>query len=342
MRSCKYLRNILIIILFALSLFAQEASILKIVNPPNEDINDEDIVSFVVEADNNFVDWIIISNKSNDSNESNETFDIKVNPTHTHYCKSIHLHLGENNISVSGYKNDILVKQEIRMIFLKSKVYKEYRYPPEKYSRNYFHNESGEKLCASCHDMSVNEVKDVAFVDVTKSNCYQCHSLVTAKQHGHAPAVNWLCTSCHSGKVGKFNKAEHNKTKYTVPDPIGPLCYSCHKKNRDKWDKRRFKHEPAESGRCNRCHNSHSSPNPFFTRKSAWELCTGCHKDKIAGMHIVKTFGRAMHPTHDVKDPSRPGKNLSCVSCHNPHASESSSLLQSRSAFSLCTRCHKK
>ncbi len=331
-----FLRSLFLILLFCGVLFSQESDVVKIVNPLPFHVSEEDIVSFVVEANSSDVSLITINT------DRNETFSINTNPSRSHYCKSVKLHLGQNSVEISAYKNTTLVKKEKRRLFLRSNVHKDYRYPPKEYSRNYFHNEMNEKICASCHDMSLNETKGVAFEDVTKSNCYQCHSQVTKKQHSHAPSVNWLCSSCHNGDVGKFNKKENLHTKYSVPDPIGDICFSCHKKNKEKWGNKRFHHEPADSGRCNKCHNSHSEENEFYLRKPVWELCTGCHKDKIEGTHIIKTFGRKRHPTHNVKDPSRPGKDLSCISCHNPHASNSSSLLQSDSAFGLCSRCHKK
>jgi predicted CXXCH cytochrome family protein len=341
-----HVKYLCFVLLFSTFIFAINTQAMEIITPSQKHISEENIVSFVIQANSADVNLLILTT------DKNETFNINVDPSLSHYCQKIKLHLGENNISISGFKNNTLVKQEKREIFLTSKVHKEYRYPPEQYSKNYFHNDVNEKICSTCHDMSVNEIKGVAFKDITNSNCYQCHSALTAKKHSHAPAVNWLCTSCHNGEVGKFNKKDNEKTKYSVPDPIGPVCYSCHKSNKNKFDKKhlkhllaesgRFKHEPADSGRCNKCHNSHSEENEFYLRKPVWELCTGCHKDKIEGVHIIKTFGRKRHPTHNKKDPSRPGKDLSCISCHNPHASNTSSLLQSNSVFGLCGRCHKK
>lgn len=336
MRSCIYIKTITLMTLFSLWLFAGETLPLKVVNPSQTGISEENIVSFVVEADAALIDVIAISN------DRNETFKIQVNPKRSHYCKSVNLQLGENSLKVVGYKNGAVVKEESRNLFLTSKVDKDYRYPPQKYNKSYFHNAKNENICASCHDMSSNEVKGVAFEDITKSNCYECHKNINKERHSHAPSVNWLCTSCHNGKIGIYNKPDENRTKYSVPDPIGELCFSCHKKSKEEWSKKQFHHEPADSGRCNKCHNSHSSGNEFYLRKNAWDLCTGCHKDKIEGAHVVKTFGRAAHPTHGVKDPSRAGKELSCISCHNPHASNAPSLLQSQSVMGICSRCHKK
>lgn len=327
----------LFFLIFSFSwLFAQTQTSLNIVTPQPFYGSEENSASFVIEAKKTLIDSIEIIT------DTNETIKIPIDANRSFYCKSIKLHVGENRVKVVGYKNAVAVKEEARELYLTSKVDKEHRYLPREYVKGYFHNDENEKLCVQCHDMSVNEVKGEAFVDVKKSNCYECHKNINTKKHAHAPSVNWLCTTCHNGEVGALNKADSAKTKYSVPDPIGDVCFSCHKKHKEEWGKNRFNHEPAESGRCNKCHNSHSEDNEMYLRKSSWDLCTTCHKDKIEGAHVVKTFGRAAHPTHGVKDPSRMPKELSCISCHSPHASNTSSLLHSQSVMGICSRCHKK
>lgn len=336
MRSCICIKYILSLLLCSLLLFAQDDVGFRVLSPQTMGISDEGIASFVIEADSKKIDFLLITT------DANKRYSIEVNGERTHYCKSVNLYMGVNSIKVAGYKNDVIIQEQTRELFFRSKVDKHLKYPPAGYSKKYFHNQESEKLCAKCHDMSVNEVSGVAFEDITKSNCYECHKSINQEKHSHAPSVNWLCTSCHNGEVGVLNQEDKDKTKYSVPDPIEEVCFLCHKKHKDEWGKKRFSHEPAESGRCNRCHNSHSSPSEFYLREPSWDLCTGCHKDKIDGVHVVKTFAREAHPTHNVKDPSREGKELSCISCHNPHVSNAPSLLQSETSMGLCSRCHKK
>lgn len=326
---------ILLTTIFSSPLVAKESKVFSIVNPPQNHISEEGIVSVVVDVNNTEIDSLKIVT---DINESSIIIDLN----RSTYCQSIDLTLGESNITVSGYKGETLVKEYVAKVFVVSKVYKDYKYSPEEYKLTHFHNDIKEKVCVKCHDMSINEVEGVAFEDVKDSNCYTCHSLVASKQHAHAPAVNWLCTSCHNADVGAHNLFDKDKSKFIVPDPISSRCFSCHKKMKDKWDKKRFTHEPTDSGRCNKCHNPHSSDQPNHLRMPVWELCTSCHKDKIEGGHVVKTFSKKIHPTHGVKDPSNPGKDLSCISCHNPHVSDSPSLLESASVMGLCMKCHQK
>ncbi|MBI4697644.1 MAG: hypothetical protein HY758_01675 [Nitrospirae bacterium] len=75
------------------------------------------------------------------------------------------------------------------------------------------------------------------------------------------------------------------------------------------------------------------------------KTCVSCHEGKDSGRHIIAgyVFGES-HPTHGKPDPLRPGKELSCTSCHNSHASDSQRLwaLNAENAFVLCQKCHQK
>jgi len=106
-----------------------------------------------------------------------------------------------------------------------------------------------------------------------------------------------------------------------------------------------FKHGPADAGYCTICHNPHASPYASWLKKPWWELCVTCHGRMATGRHVVAGFVSGTgHPTKDRRDPSRPGKKISCASCHEPHSAQSRSLYThgAKSRFELCKVCHEK
>jgi predicted CXXCH cytochrome family protein len=118
-------------------------------------------------------------------------------------------------------------------------------------------------------------------------------------------------------------------------------CKNCHKGVTGG----KFGHEPVETGHCNLCHNPHASSSPSLLREPTWLLCTECHADKASGIHVlVGTGNEPSHPTRGPQDPSQPGKQFSCVSCHNPHSADSKTLLAHNkgSLNELCQMCHQK
>ena len=72
-------------------------------------------------------------------------------------------------------------------------------------------------------------------------------------------------------------------------------------------------------------------------------LCLSCHTEKGSGRRIIAgyVYGNR-HPTHGVLDPLRKGRELTCASCHNPHASDSSKFIRLNAGrgFELCGKCH--
>jgi len=118
------------------------------------------------------------------------------------------------------------------------------------------------------------------------------------------------------------------------------ICKKCHKGITEG----KFGHEPVSTGNCTICHNPHASSAPSLLREPSWLLCTHCHTDKSSGVHVLVGIDRGSHPTKGAHDPSQPGKQFSCVSCHNPHSADNKALF-SRNAGSrseLCQMCHQK
>jgi len=180
----------------------------------------------------------------------------------------------EEYISVSLEIDLDRVKNGKKVAVCKVKIYrraflsKYYKVVPPGYEKRFFHNEEYEKKCDMCHDMSVNEEEGVAFYDISESNCFDCHQSLLYKRFAHAPTVNFVCLPCHNGKTGIKNRKYKGRSKFLYPDPIGDTCFKCHKKNYKKWTARKNMHDPVGAGKCNLCHNPHSSDvNKNFLRK---------------------------------------------------------------------------
>jgi len=330
----------------------------QIIQPAENSIHYEDTASVVIQIDPNKIEKLemithfqifeldpdekVVYKKTN-KKKGKERFHFNVKEGKAFYCKSIDLRYGKNLVQIIAKTKDGKVIKKKVELYLASPILRAYKYPPPKYKETFFHTEENEKICAKCHDMTVNEKKGVAFEDVTKSNCYKCHrKLTTRYEYKHAPARNWLCaTTCHIGKTGKLNKRLEGKSRFIWPEPQGPECYRCHKEKRKEWNNKRFHHDPVVAGMCDKCHNPHSSPNRYFLRKPSWYLCTTCHEDKVIRGHVVFTFLGRPHPTRGFKDPSNPKRDLSCISCHEAHNSDNNFMLL-KPFSQICNMCHKK
>ncbi len=122
---------------------------------------------------------------------------------------------------------------------------------------------------------------------------------------------------------------------------VAEACFRCH----DGILSGAFKHGPADAGYCNLCHDPHASPYPAWLRKESWDLCVTCHAEKASGRHVVAGYSiGTSHPTKDRRDVSRPGKRMSCASCHEPHSAETRDLFafKAKTRFELCNYCHAK
>ena len=289
-----YIRTIIFLCISFVSTYANEDP-LKIISPNDNRLQNELTLNVVIQTYKKNFDAIKITTPKGE-------LEIDLDGNKSTHCKNVSLRLGENRITVRSYKNSVMLDEKIRRVYVTSELYHQYRYPDKKYVKSYFHNEKNEKLCATCHDMSVNEVEGVAFIDVTESNCYQCHKNLTKEKYAHAPAVNYLCTSCH--KI----KSKEEGHKYLMQEHVGESCFECHKENQELWDAAKYRHEPLDSGNCNKCHNPHSSPYNMFLRKPVNKICMGCHKDKH---------------TRAIKDKNSACGNSDrklCIKCHTPHA----------------------
>lgn len=151
---------------------------------------------------------------------------------------------------------------------------------------------------------------------------------------------------------------------------VNELCLGCHEDLAKAMGEK--PHKAVETG-CVTCHDIEKGKDKPFLRTEVNALCLACHHqpapppggkvaDRIViargydvprtALPAVKQLGlnaRGMghpisnHPVSGVADPLKPGKNMTCLSCHVPHGGPSPKLL----AFALkpgegvCQHCHK-
>ncbi|MBI4682165.1 MAG: hypothetical protein HY757_03585 [Nitrospirae bacterium] len=275
---------------------------------------------------------------------------IKLVPDQEVECFSVLLSVGINRINITAIKEDKEVDKIAVNVFRRSDLSSEFIKPPVGYNINYFH-EKDSWQCTGCHilkpgDSDRRSVNIAAFPSeilsagakaaARTSTCYSCHKALTSYPFVHGPAAVWSCLSCHEPGA---------KPEYAVKKPDTKICFSCHIKQKEDWYGKKYFHGPFTTEKCAICHNPHASENPFNLHKPTWDLCLSCHIDKGSGIHIVRNYlgiSSKNHPTRGKPDPLRKGKELSCASCHDPHASDSAKFwrLNVGSGFELCTKCH--
>ncbi|MBI4847367.1 MAG: hypothetical protein HY808_02140 [Nitrospirae bacterium] len=277
----------------------------------------------------------------------NDDEKLKIIPEREFVCFSSPLTPGINRINITAVKDNITVGSITIEVFRSSELQSVFKDPPAGFQKDYFHMKDHGQ-CKGCHKLEPGDA-DRKPVNISGfraeglkdnnmfagSTCYSCHNGLTSSPFVHGPAAVWSCLSCHEAE---------SKPVYSVKKPDTKICFGCHVEQKEDWYSKKYFHGPFSVGKCAICHNPHSSENPFNLIKPAWELCLSCHPDKGGGEHIIAGyfFNITYHPTHGKPDPLRKGQELSCSSCHNPHASNSQKLwrLNVGSGFELCRKCH--
>ena len=164
--------------------------------------------------------------------------------------------------------------------------------------------------------------------------CYGCHDKALFNKKNVHAAVGMGCTGCHDPHATDGPKLLKSKP----PD----LCFTCHDKA--EFSKKNI-HAPVAGGMCMSCHTPHSADTMALLAKEPLMLCLDCHGDVEKKPHAIRGITGAGHPIgkKDKKDPKRPDKQFSCVSCHNPHSSAAVKLFRypAKATMGLCINCHK-
>ncbi len=299
-----------------------QREILTIVQPFDKGVYEEEYISVIFEIDLDRVDTIKLFSSEN------ERAIIRTEEDRDAYHYTFRFPFGEHSIRAEAFKDGKRVAIRKVRIYRRAFLSKFYRVIPPGFDKKFFHNETYEKKCDMCHDMSVNEEEGVAFYDISESNCFDCHQSLLYKKFAHAPTVNFVCLPCHNGKTGIKNQKYAGKSKFLWADPIGDTCFKCHKKNHKKWMDRKNLHDPVGAGKCNLCHNPHSSDvNKNFLREKVWKLCTSCHADKRSKRRYIAIFRSRQLGGAKIDKRFFEGRFV-CVTCHDPHASDRPYLLR--------------
>jgi predicted CXXCH cytochrome family protein len=235
----------------------------------------------------------------------------------------------------------------------------------------FMHNPFENKMCDTCHQPAVDG-KVVLTAKTPKELCVTCHGdkekqIENAKvQH---PGAMGECTDCHSPHASKYPGLP--KT-----DPVN-ICLSCHTEQAE-MAKKAVLHQPAFVQGCATCHEPHGGDRPQLLRASGNALCLECHgpdskPQLIESEHVLTIFNGTVklpedyykknkvpilplkyglghpvnyHPVSDVMDPTNITKvktRMSCLSCHQPHASAKPGLLvkDQENNMAFCDTCHK-
>ncbi|BBG66110.1 cytochrome c family protein [Hydrogenimonas sp.] len=303
---------------------AVSPDILSIIQPFDKGVYEEEYIDVSIGIDLDRVDTIKLYSSEN------ERAVIRTEEDRDVYHYLFRFSFGEHSIRAEAFKDGKLVAKRKVKIFRRAFLSKYYRVVPPGFEKKFFHNEKNEKRCDLCHDMSVNEEPGVAFYDISESNCFECHQSLLYKKYAHAPTVNFICLPCHNGKTGVKNRKYSGRSKFLYPDPIGDTCFKCHKKNNKKWNSKRYIHDPVGAGKCNLCHNPHSSDvNKNFLREKVWALCTSCHADKSSKRKYIEIFKKKYLQGEKIDRKFAEGSFV-CITCHDPHSSDRPYLLREK------------
>ncbi len=190
--------------------------------------------------------------------------------------------------------------------------------------------------CDSCHRGLHNGEKPFPTLATAAPDlCFSCHDkTMFGNKTLHAPVASGMCLSCHTPHSSAVPKLLQN----AVPE----LCFTCHEQKKMLMT---ASHIKAAGGQCLTCHNPHASDRSFVLTQLVEEHCNACHEEQTSDLHVMARVSPGdRHPLKDRPDPLRKGRQLSCSSCHNPHAAkkEQVSTKDLNDPANLCLRCHRK
>ncbi len=234
----------------------------------------------------------------------------------------------------------------------------------------HFHTEKNEAACKKCHDLNPPSSETQGFATATQF-CLGCHKELTGMKLVHGPITIGGCAPCHrfdskpnrytviaqgqelcfkcheekrkdliktylhgpmsAGMCTICHSPHGSSEKYQLRRYVGDLCVMCHE-NLKSVGFRKVVHKPVNDGACAGCHEPHSSARADnFLKLPGNDLCRSCHKEMATHTHPYGVPPKKEMPVKLDKN-----GNLTCLSCHEPHASDDNKLLRKGG----CATCH--
>jgi len=201
------------------------------------------------------------------------------------------------------------------------------------------HSTTVNQQCLACHQQSVDPLKIGFPPEKAQAFCFGCHTgkkRWLSQKFIHGPIRIGGCTLCHNphGENNRYQLLEEGSLD---------LCLACHgdkeglvaEKTEDRMP---YVHGIVVGGGCVICHDPHATDQQFMLKKPINELCRGCHPGVVSN-----TVGHPLpnHPVSAPRERLRPGRKLTCASCHDPHGTINPlMLIQSPLGGRLCRECH--
>ena len=200
------------------------------------------------------------------------------------------------------------------------------------------HSPAVNNQCLVCHQQSIKPWKIGIPKGKIDDTCLTCHTAlkqeIASGTHRHGPLVAG-CTLCHNPHGDEYKY-------YLWADGSLDICITCHSDKRnlkDNKDSRFTVHGIISGPGCVVCHDPHVSDQRFMLLKPVNDLCLGCHRENI---DLKIGHPVAGHPNSGPVELRRPGRELTCVGCHDPHGSIYEHLLvETKLGGTLCRGCHK-
>lgn len=180
--------------------------------------------------------------------------------------------------------------------------------------------------CLGCHVPHTSRSPRLLVAPTAAALCLNCHPAMDERPSAHPPVAKRQCTSCHEPHASRdapLLKADGKK-----------LCRSCH----PKIGAASRRHRPLVRRGCETCHVAHGE-GPKLLRRPVNEGCERCHAKQRDGLHVKA--GPKIHPVSGAADRLHPGRELSCVSCHDPHGGANARFLSAADPAKSCAGCHK-